>query len=140
MPTRPTAIHEGGEFSPVPFRVVASRPALAFAENAALGPLFEQPDRPLRSLDGRISVFAKLARAPMGLAFDESCTLWVTSCTIQIAPSDIWKVGVEGECYQSTYSRPAAQLTLAGERLPTCWSIAGSVPDNRLAKAPCEEN
>ena len=30
--------HDGGDFSPVPFRVVASWPAPAFVENVAVGP------------------------------------------------------------------------------------------------------
>jgi hypothetical protein len=33
----------------------------------------------------------------MGLAFDESGSLWVTSCTMRTAPGYVWKVSVQGE-------------------------------------------
>jgi len=105
------SIHEGGDFSPVPFRVVASWPALAFVENVALGPdgsvfVTVYSSNRIGRYDpstGAISVFAEFPTPPMGLAFDESGTLWVTSCTMRTAPGYIWKVGVEGKIQQWAY-------------------------------------
>jgi hypothetical protein len=38
MTDRVQLTHDGGEFSPIPFRVIASWPARSFLENVAAGP------------------------------------------------------------------------------------------------------
>jgi sugar lactone lactonase YvrE len=99
------SVNNGGDFKPAPFRVVASWPAKAFAENVAVaadGSVFVTVES-LNRLDrydpstGETSVFAELPAPPMGLAFDESGALWVTGGKMRTAPGYIWKVGPKGE-------------------------------------------
>jgi sugar lactone lactonase YvrE len=96
--------HDGGEFSPMPFRVVASWPARSFLENVTAGPdgtMFvtvhshNRIDR-YDSKTGKTSVVAKLPAPPMGLAFDESGSLWVTGSTMRNPPGYIWKIDLNG--------------------------------------------
>jgi sugar lactone lactonase YvrE len=97
--------HDGGEFKPAPFRVVASWPASAFAENldvAADGSVFVtlESHKRLDRYDpstGEIAVFAELPSPPMGLAIDASGALWVTGGTMRTAPGYIWKISPKGE-------------------------------------------
>jgi sugar lactone lactonase YvrE len=102
--------HDGGDFSPVPFRVVASWPAPAFIENVTVGPdssiyvtvySHNRIDRYDPKTDVT-SVFAELPAPPMGLAFDESGSLWVTGSTMKNPPGYIWKIGPEGDVRQWT--------------------------------------
>jgi sugar lactone lactonase YvrE len=132
--------HDGGDFSSVPYRVVASWPAPAFVENVAVGPdgsVFvtvysgNRIDR-YDPRTGETSVFAVLPAPPMGLAIDESGTLWVTGGTMRTSPGHIWKVGVKGEVQQWT-DLPDASFTNGcavhpnGRELLVCESASGSV-------------
>jgi sugar lactone lactonase YvrE len=97
--------HDGGEFKPAPFRVVASWPASAFAENVAVaadGSVFVtlESHKRLDRYDpstGEIAVFAELPDPPMGLAIDASGALWVTGGAMRTAPGYVWKISPKGE-------------------------------------------
>ena len=97
--------HDGGDFSPVPFRVVASWPAPAFVENVVVGPdgsvfVTVHSGNRIDRYDPRTdetSVFVLLPAPPMGLAIDESGSLWVTGGTMRTAPGYIWKISVQGD-------------------------------------------
>jgi sugar lactone lactonase YvrE len=45
---------------------------------------------------GKTGIFAALPGPPMGLALDESGSLWITGGTMRAAPGYIWKVNVNG--------------------------------------------
>ena len=97
--------HDGGDFSPVPFRIVASWPAPSFVENVAVGPdgaIFVTVNSGNRidrhdPKTGVTSVFAELPAPPMGLAFDESGSLWATGSNMKTPPGYIWKIGLNGD-------------------------------------------
>jgi sugar lactone lactonase YvrE len=97
--------HDGGAFSALPFRIVASWPAPSFLENVAVGPdgsLFvtvyshNRIDR-FDPKTGTARPFAELPARPMGLAFDASGSLWVPGSTMFEAPGYIWKVSAKGQ-------------------------------------------
>jgi DNA-binding beta-propeller fold protein YncE len=97
--------HDGGDFSSVPFRVGASWPAPAFIENVAVAPdgsvfVTVHSANRIDRYDpgtGETSVFTVLPAPPMGLAIDESGSLWVTGGTMRTAPGYISRVSVKGE-------------------------------------------
>src|SRR5216684_7571245 len=68
--------HDGGEFSAVNVRVVATWPAPTFVENLAIDP----------------APFAELPAPPVGLAFDADGSLWATGGTFREGPGHIWKI------------------------------------------------
>ena len=139
--------HDGGDLSPVPFRVVASWPAPSFVENLAVGPdgfVFvtvysgNRIDR-YDPRTGQTSVFAALPAPPMGLAIDDSGTLWVTGGTMRTAPGHIWKVDVKGQVQQWTDLPDAIFMNGCavhpnGRSLLVCESASGSVLSIDLQK------
>jgi sugar lactone lactonase YvrE len=97
--------HDGGDFLPLPFRVVASWPAPAMIENLDVRPdgsIFvtvyshNRIDR-YDPKTQKTSVFASLSAPPMGVAFDESGSLWVTGSAMRKGPGFIWKVNDRGD-------------------------------------------
>lgn len=97
--------HDGGAWSPVPGRIVASWPAGHFAENLAVNP----SGRVFVSLHshnrvacydpaaGAVSTFASLPGPVAGLAFDAGGTLWATGGTVGQPPGFVWRIGADGE-------------------------------------------
>lgn len=133
-------IHDGGELSPVPFRIVASWPAPAFAENVAVAPdgsvfvtlhSHSRIDR-YDPKTGETRLFAELPSAPMGLAFDEAGSLWATGSTMKSPPGYIWKISPKGEVQHWT-DLPGASFMNGctihpnGRELLACESRSGRV-------------
>src|ERR1700730_4369512 len=96
--------HDGGEFSPVKVRTVATWPASTFVENLAIdsrGAVFvslHSHDRIDRydPATGRIAPFADLPAPPMGLAFGTDGFLWVTGGPFPKGPGYIWRIAPDG--------------------------------------------
>ena len=139
--------HDGGDLSPVPFRVVASWPAPSFVENLAVGPdgsvfVTVYSGNRIDRYDPRTyqtSVFAALPAPPMGLSIDDSGTLWVTGGTMRTAPGHIWKVDVKGQVQQWTDLPDAIFMNGCavhpnGRSLLVCESVSGSVLSIDLQK------
>ncbi len=91
--------HDGGEFSAVNVRVVATWPAPTFVENLAIDP----------------APFAELPAPPVGLAFDADGSLWATGGTFREGPGYIWRIGPDGSVDLGEPGRWSAWLT--NERL-----------------------
>src|SRR5438093_12328080 len=96
--------HDGGEFSAVNVRVVATWPAPTFVENLAIdsaGAIFvslyshNRVDR-YDPATGATTPFVDLPAAPMGLAFDATGSLWATGGTFRKGPGYVWKIGRDG--------------------------------------------
>jgi sugar lactone lactonase YvrE len=96
--------HDGGQWEPVPWEVVATWPAGYFAENLAIdgdGTVFvslhshkriERYDVATRAT----TTFARLPAPATGLAFDANEILWVTGGTVGKTPGFVWRVDRAG--------------------------------------------
>jgi sugar lactone lactonase YvrE len=100
----PYGHHDGGEFSPVKVRAVATWPASTFVENLAIdsrGAAFvtlhshNGTDR-YDPATGRIAPFADLPAPPMDLAFGTDGLLWVTGGPFPKDPGYIWRITPDG--------------------------------------------
>jgi sugar lactone lactonase YvrE len=100
----PYGNHDGGEFSPVKVRTVATWPASSFVENLAIdsrGAVFVSlhSDNRIDRYDpatGRTDPFADLSAPPMGLAFGTDGFLWVTGGPFPKGPGYIWRIAPDG--------------------------------------------
>ena len=125
--------HDGGEFSAVNVRVVATWPAPTFVENLAIaGSIFaslyshNRVDR-YDPATGATSPFADLPAPPMGLAFDAGGSLWATGGTFRKGLA-IWKIGPDGSVQHWTdLLVNGCTLHPNGYTLLACESLTGRV-------------
>jgi sugar lactone lactonase YvrE len=96
--------HDGGVWSPVAVRAVATWPAGSFAENlvvradGAVCVALYSGNR-IDCFDpgtGATSVFADLDAPPMGLALDKDGTLWATGGAFPTGPGHVWRIAAGG--------------------------------------------
>jgi sugar lactone lactonase YvrE len=134
------ADHDGGEFSPVNVRVVATWPAPTFVENLAIDPAgaifvslysHNRVDR-YDPATGTVTAFADLPAAPMGLAFDTDGALWATGGTFREGPGYVWKIGPDGSARHWTDLPDAVfmngcTLHPDGRWLLACESLTGRI-------------
>jgi sugar lactone lactonase YvrE len=132
--------HDGGEFSAVNVRVVATWPAPTFVENLAIdsaGAIFvslyshNRVDR-YDPATGAAAPFADLPAPPMGLAFDAGGSLWATGGTFRKGPGYIWKIGRDGSVQHWTDLPDAVfmngcTLHPNGQTLLACESLTGRI-------------
>lgn len=96
--------HDGGAWTPVPGRVVATWPAGHFAENVAVDPSggvfvsLHSHNRVERydPSDGTVRTFARLHGPVAGLALGGGGTLWATGGTVGQVPGFVWRIGPDG--------------------------------------------
>lgn len=140
--------HDGGQWSPVATRIVATWPAGHFAENLAVaadGAVFvslhshNRIDR-YDPATGTLAPFAHLPAPVAGLAFDREGRLWATGGTVGETPGHVWRIGAGGE------AEPWAEIADAvfmngctlhpdGTTLLVCESVTGRVLAVDLAAA-----
>ena len=132
--------HDGGEFSAVNVRVVATWSAPTFVENLAIdlaGAIFvslyshNRVDR-YDPATGATAPFADLPAPPMGLAFDAGASLWATGGTFRKGPGYIWKIGRDGSVQHWTDLPDAVfmngcTLHPNGHTLLACESLTGRI-------------
>ena len=132
--------HDGGEFSAVNVRVVATWPAPTFVENLAIdsaGAIFVSlysHNRVERyyPATGATAPFADLPAPPMGLAFDAGGSLWATGGTFRKGHGYIWKIGRDGSVQHWTDLPDAVfmngcTLHPNGHTLLACESLTGRI-------------
>ena len=100
--------HDGGKFAPIEAATVATWKARALLENLAVaadGAMFvtvysqnciDRYDPATRAT----ATFAEVPAPPMGLAFDASGVLWITSGTLYERPGFIWRIERTGAVRQ----------------------------------------
>ncbi len=131
--------HDGGVWSPVAVRTVATWPVGSLAENLAVsddgtvcvalysGNCIDRYDPPT----GNTRVFATLAAPPMGLALDTDGTLWATGGAFPTGPGHVWRIAPGGEVrhwadlpdapfINGCTVHPNGQILLACESLTGC--------------------
>jgi sugar lactone lactonase YvrE len=132
--------HDGGAFSAVHVRVVATWPAPTFVENLAIdsvGVIFaslyshHRIDR-YDPATGVTAPFAALPAPPLGLAFDAGGSLWATGGTMRTGPGYLWKIGRDGSVQHWTDLPDAVfmngcTLHPNGHTLLACESLTGRI-------------
>ncbi len=132
--------HDGGEFSAVNVRVVATWAAPTFVENLAIDPAgaifvslysHNRVDR-YDPATGAAAPFADLPAPPVGLAFDADGSLWATGGTFRQGPGYIWKIGPDRSVQHWTDLPDAVfmngcTLHPNGHTLLACESLTGRI-------------
>jgi hypothetical protein len=137
----PYGHHDGGEFSPVKVRTVATWPASTFAENLAIdstGAVFvslhshNRIDR-YDPATGRVAPFADVPAPPMGLAFGTDGLLWATGGPFPKGPGYIWRIAPDGSRVEHWVDLPDAIFMNGctfhpdGQTLLACESVTGRI-------------
>jgi hypothetical protein len=136
----PRADHDGGHWSPLNCRVVASWPVGSFAENVAVRSdgtvcIALYSDSRIdcyKPATGSTHIFAELTAPAMGLAVSADDTLWVTGGEFPKGPGHVWKVTPDGMVVHWTDLPDAVfingcALHPDGDTLLACESMTGRV-------------
>lgn len=140
MSTPSRGNHDGGAWSPVAVRTVATWPVGSFAENLAVrsdgsvcialysGHRIDCYD----PATGATHVFADLTAPPMGLAVDPDGTLWVTGGAFPTGPGHVWQIAPGGMTRHWTDLPDApfingCALHPDGRTLLACESLTGRI-------------
>lgn len=132
--------HDGGQWAPVPCRVVASWSVRHFAENLAVddaGAVFvslHSHNRVERydPSTGVVDVFAHLPAPVAGVAFGADGTLWATGGELGRSPGYVWRIDRDGLAEEWVQIPDAVFLNGCtphpdGRTLLVCESVTGRV-------------
>jgi len=131
--------HDGGNWAPVPSKIVATWPAGSFAENLVVladGAILvslhshNRIDR-YDPASGAVTAFAELPAPAAGLSFDAAGRLWVTGGALGSAPGYVWRID-RGAAAQPWVEVGDAYFmngctSIAGGTLLVCESATGRV-------------